>query len=631
MNDEQKKNILSTLKQHFGHENFRDGQEILIDCVLSGRDCLGIMPTGAGKSVCYQLPAIMADGITLVVSPLISLMKDQVDALKENGIAAAYINSSLTPAQVDKVIELARNGKYKIIYIAPERLDMPSFLEFAKSVNIFMVTVDEAHCVSQWGQDFRPSYRKITTFINMLNRRPIVSAFTATATDEIREDIVHLLGLHSPETVITGFNRENLFFGVQKPKDKYFALLKYLHNNKDKSGIIYCSTRDTVEQVTQKLTEDGHSATRYHAGLSEIERTQNQEDFLHDRKTIMVATNAFGMGIDKSNVSFVIHYNMPKNIESYYQEAGRAGRDGTPSDCILFFAEKDVVTNRFFIDKTSDKNDLPPEMIEALKINDRELLKQITHYCHTSNCLREYILHYFKDPSTPQCDNCSNCKEDFQETDITQHAQKILSCIARMGERFGMSMVIAVLRGSKSQKVLNWRLDQIKTYGALADVSERYLKDITNHLVVEEYITLTNTEFPIAKLTPKSKELLFNGKQIFMKITKTTKDDTPSEKTSTKKSSTNHNKTKDESTVYEISYELLKKLKEVRMQIANKQGVPAFVIFADSSLIDMCRRMPITNDEFLKISGVGKYKLDKYGKEFLKIINEFKNTECNHA
>jgi len=595
------------LKQYFGYDSFRDGQEELIDQIMRGRDCIGVMPTGAGKSLCFQIPALLLEGITLVVSPLISLMKDQVQALGASGVAAAYINSSLTMNQTRKVLENARQGKYKIIYVAPERLDVPEFLDFAQKSSLSMVTIDEAHCVSQWGQDFRPSYLKINDFIDALPNKPILSAFTATATSEVKEDIVRILKLKDPFVMATGFNRENLYFEVQKPANKYKSVVDYLKNHPDKSGIIYCATRKAVEEVCENLTGDGYNAARYHAGLGEAERTQSQDDFLYDRKTIMVATNAFGMGIDKSNVSFVMHYNMPKNIESYYQEAGRAGRDGTPADCILLYGGQDVITNQFLIDNTNDKNELSFEALELVKEKDRERLKQMTYYCHSLDCLREYILKYFGDKPLPFCGNCSSCNANFEETEVTVDAQKILSCIFRMGERYGIKMVIDTLRGSRQEKILKLGLDKLTTYGIMAEIKEKRIRDIINHLVLNEYIVLTNSEYPVAKLTEKSKSLLSGSETLVMKIVK------DQEKPVKKQSKASRH-------LGSVDQDLFARLKGIRAGFAQKQQVPAFVIFSDATLIDMCHKMPRTKEEFLMVSGVGESKLKRYGDAFLGVL-----------
>ncbi|HZK39205.1 MAG TPA: DNA helicase RecQ [Clostridia bacterium] len=597
------------LKDYFGYVTFREGQEELIDNILGGNDVVGIMPTGAGKSICFQAPALIFEGITLVISPLISLMKDQVESLIVNGVPAAFINSTLSNNQTFQVIENAKQGKYKIIYVAPERLDAMGFIEFAQSQKIAMIAVDEAHCVSQWGQNFRPSYLKISEFIKSLSQRPVISAFTATATSEITQDVIHLLELQKPLVISTGFDRENLYFEVQKPKDKYKALIKHIKENPDKSGIIYCATRKAVEQVCDNLIADGHKATRYHAGLSEAERTTNQDDFLYDRRTMMVATNAFGMGIDKSNVSFVIHYNMPKNIESYYQEAGRAGRDGTPADCILLYSGKDVVTNQFLIENTNENNKLDPETLELVKQKDRERLKQMTYYCHSFNCLREYILKYFGDKSKSYCGNCSNCNTNFEEVEITEYAQKILSCIVRMGERYGVKMIIDTLRGSKAEKVLKFRLDEVKTYGIMAEVKAKRIREIIDYLLVNEYLEQTNAEFPVIKMMPKANEILFNGEKHMMKIAK-----------EQKKSARLADKR------IQVNNDLFNTLREIRLDFAKLNNVPAFVIFTDASLIDMCSKLPTTGKEFLDVSGVGKVKLEQYGDVFIEAIKTFKNS-----
>ena len=428
---------LAVLKEYFGHSEFRQGQEKIVDCLLSGKDALCIMPTGAGKSICYQVPALVFDGVTLVISPLISLMKDQVTSLVQSGISAAYINSSLNQAQYFRVLENASLGKYKIIYVAPERLVVPEFTELCYKIKISMVAVDEAHCVSQWGQDFRPSYLKIVEFIESLPCRPVVGAFTATATKAVKEDILKILKLNKPLVVTTGFNRRNLFFSVMKPKNKDTTLIDLIKERSEKSGIVYCSTRKAVEEVCELINQNGFSATRYHAGLSENERKENQEDFVFDRKQIMVATNAFGMGIDKSNVSYVIHYNMPKNIESYYQEAGRAGRDGSQADCILLYSPQDVFTNRFLIEKSEDNPELTEEEQYMVREKDFERLKQMTFYCTTNDCLRKFILKYFGDKTENYCGKCSNCLTQFETLDITVDTQKILSCIIKTGQRYG--------------------------------------------------------------------------------------------------------------------------------------------------------------------------------------------------
>ncbi len=457
------------LKKYFGHSVFRAGQERIIDSIMSGRDALCIMPTGAGKSVCYQIPALMLGGITLVISPLISLMKDQVTSLVQNGVAAAYINSSLTAAQYGKVLLNVMNGKYKIIYVAPERLDLPEFVSVCQNLEISFVAVDEAHCVSQWGQDFRPAYLKIAEFVSLMPKRPVVGAFTATATDSVRADIEKYLRLREPFKITTGFDRPNLRFTVYRPaaRDKRKKLTELLSGMRESSGIIYCATRKTVEEVCGLLISEGYGATRYHAGLSDAERKSNQEDFIFDRKPIMVATNAFGMGIDKSNVSFVIHYNMPKNIESYYQEAGRAGRDGESAECILLYAPGDVKTNELLINYSEANPSLSAEQQRAVHQKDLERLKQMTFYSTTNDCLRGFILKYFGESAAERCGNCSSCCTEFTEMDVTSEAQKVLSCVIRSGQKYGRRIIADILRGSKSERVTGSGLRQLTVYGLL--------------------------------------------------------------------------------------------------------------------------------------------------------------------
>lgn len=608
------------LNKHFGYTEFRQGQAPLIDSILSGQDVLGVMPTGAGKSLCFQVPAMILDGLTIVISPLISLMKDQVQALIANGIPASFINSSLTLHEMDEIIFDARNNQYKILYVAPERLSAEVFLRFATSVKISMIAVDEAHCVSQWGQDFRPSYLKINEFIEQLSSRPIISAFTATATEEVKDDIVDILRLNDPLIMATGFDRENLYFAVQKPVNKYESIMNYLKENPNKNGIIYCSTRKNVEEVCQNLTHDNYSATRYHAGLSERERTQNQDDFLYDRKNIMVATNAFGMGIDKSNVHFVIHYNMPKNIESYYQEAGRAGRDGSDADCILLYSGKDVVTNQFLIDKTSDQTELPSENLAKVKEKERERLKQMTFYCHSMECFRAYILRYFGERSSGFCDNCSNCQENYQTVDILEESKKIISCVYRMNERFGVQILIDTLRGSRNKRVLNFGLDRLSTYAIMKSDSRERIREIVNFLVINDFLILTNDEFPVVKLGEKHRSLLKSNEPFLIKVVDDKK---------RKESEIKREKSKIKQTFGDMDDELFIKLKSLRYKIASASNVPAFVIFTDATLVDMCRKKPKNDTEMLNVLGVGSVKLSRYGKDFLQVISEHSSSE-NH-
>lgn len=601
---------LAVLKEYFGHSEFRQGQEKIVDCLLSGKDALCIMPTGAGKSICYQIPALVFDGVTLVISPLISLMKDQVTSLVQSGISAAYINSSLTQPQYFRVLENAASGKYKIIYVAPERLMVPEFTELCYKIKISMVAVDEAHCVSQWGQDFRPSYLKIVEFIEALPCRPVIGAFTATATKEVKEDILKILKLNKPLVVTTGFNRSNLFFSVMKPKNKDTTLIDLIKERSEKSGIVYCSTRKAVEEVCELINQNSFSATRYHAGLSENERKENQEDFVFDRKQIMVATNAFGMGIDKSNVSYVIHYNMPKNIESYYQEAGRAGRDGSQADCILLYSPQDVFTNRFLIEKSEDNPELTEEEQYMVREKDFERLKQMTLYCTTNDCLRKFILKYFGDKTENYCGKCSNCLTQFETIDITVDTQKILSCIIKTGQRYGKKMICDVLRGSKNERLLRFKLDNQSTYGIMKDSSEKRIRNIIEHLEQIGFIFSEGGEYPVLKVSATSYGVLKGKSPLSMKIPKEQKKEP---KPAVKAADINA----------VIDKDLLDELKQLRRKLAIEKNVPAYIIFSDATLTDMCKKLPITSEEFLTVSGVGKTKLAQYGEIFLDTINNY--------
>lgn len=597
---------LSVLKDYFGHDSFRDGQEQIVDALLDGRDALCIMPTGAGKSMCYQIPALLFDGVTIVVSPLISLMKDQVGSLVQSGVPAAYINSSLSYPQFLRVLSNVEHGKYKIIYVAPERLLTDGFLDTCKKIKISMVAVDEAHCVSQWGQDFRPSYLKIVSFIKSLENRPIVGAFTATATNDVKEDIKKILRLENPFEITTGFDRPNLFFGVIKSSSKDEKLIDLIRERGDRSGIVYCATRKNVESVCELLCDNGFSATRYHAGLDEYERRKNQEDFVFDRKNIMVATNAFGMGIDKSNVTYVIHYNMPKNIESYYQEAGRAGRDGGEADCILLYSPKDVRLNRFMIENSEGNDELTIEENEQIRERDFERLKHMTFYSTTNDCLRGFILRYFGGDKKAYCGKCSNCLSVHKLVDVTIDAQKIMSCIARTGQRYSKTVICDVLKGSKSEKILKAELNNQSTYGIMKEVTARHIFGTIDFLAEKEYISADN-ETEALKLLPKSRDVLFGRERLVMKkvensekVVKTHRPEVP------------------------VNSELLDALKALRKSIASKKSVPAYVIFTDATLIDMCKKCPETPDEMLEVSGVGRTKLEKFGKEFLEVIAKFR-------
>ncbi|MGB8454819.1 MAG: DNA helicase RecQ [Anaerocolumna sp.] len=618
---------LELLKKYFGYDEFREGQEELVESITKGTDTLGIMPTGAGKSICFQIPALMFGGITLVISPLISLMKDQVTTLNLAGIHAAYINSSLTAGQNRLALQYAREGRYKIIYVAPERLVTEEFLDFAVHTEISMVSVDEAHCVSQWGQDFRPSYLKIVEFLDKLPKRPVLSAFTATATKEVSEDIVKILRLQSPNVKLTGFDRSNLYFAVQTPKDKYEVVKNYISENKEQSGIIYCLTRKVVEEVCRRLSEEGYPVTRYHAGLSDAERRNNQDDFIYDRKPIMVATNAFGMGIDKSNVRFVIHYNMPKNIESYYQEAGRAGRDGEPAWCILLYSGQDVVTNQFFIDNNKDNEELDYNTLNAVKERDRERLKKMTFYCFTNECLRDYILRYFGEYGSNYCGNCSNCDTQFEESNVTQMAAKIIGCVNGCRQRYGMGVIADTVHGGKTAKLKQYRMEENEFYGSLSGESVYRIRQVMNHLILKDYLYLTNEEYSILKLTDKSKTVLDGTDEIIMKfakereILKKEKVKKSKFKPAMNKDSGNAGSNKNFEEADEELFELLRKL---RSEIAREEKVPPYIVFSDKTLIELCFHVPVTEEEMLNISGIGKFKFEKYGERFMDVIKEYR-------
>ena len=599
--------LQNILKTYFGYDEFKNGQDKLIESIIEGRDALGIMPTGGGKSICYQLPAIALDGITIVISPLISLMKDQVDSLNELGINAAFINSTLDNGEFLQILEGIRGNSYKIVYVAPERLNTDSFINLVKDIRISLVAVDEAHCISQWGHDFRPSYLEIPRFINSLKQKPAVAAFTATATKEIIKEIKRLIGLRNPIEVTTGFDRPNLYYQVLKVSNKSKFLIEYLNENfKTESGIVYCATRKSVESLVKILNDKGFSAVGYHGGMNSEERQNNQDEFILGNKRLIVATNAFGMGIDKPDVRFVIHYNMPKNMEAYYQEAGRAGRDGEKSDCILLYSASDIVKQKLMI----QNHDIDPKRQEMLYKN----LQYLVNYCNTNDCLRNQILNYFdEDFASDKCKNCSNCIDSSEMVDITLEAQKILSCIYRVSQRYGANMVIQVLRGSKNKKVLEARLDNVSTYGIMKEYSDSAISEIIMTLVSSGYIHMTHDKYPVLKLTSKSADVLSGKIKLHHKKHLLQKKD---EKEKASKSIKGGN--------IDFDIELFEKLKQYRYKIAQEKGLPPYVIFHDIALKEMAAYLPVNKESFLEIKGVGEKKYENYGEGFIDIIKEAK-------
>lgn len=600
------------LKEVFGYADFRPGQEELIGALLADGDALGVMPTGGGKSLCFQIPALLLDGVTIVVSPLISLMKDQVGALTQAGVAAAYVNSSLTAAQLSRVYRNLRAGAYKLLYVAPERLLSEEFLSVVRACRIPLVAVDEAHCISQWGQDFRPSYLRIAEFLEQLPFRPPVAAFTATATPRVREDIAMLLKLREPLELCTGFDRPNLYFEVQRPRDRRAALLEFVRERPGRSGIVYCLTRADVEEVCAELQTKGYAATRYHAGLLDSERRANQEVFQSDQAAIMVATNAFGMGIDKSNVSYVVHVGIPRNMESYYQEAGRAGRDGSPAECLLLYSAKDVALQRFFIANSEADEQMDAEQLAQYRAAELDRLRQITFYAATRDCLRGFILQYFGESPLDFCGNCFNCANHFESVDCTVPAQKVLSCVKRMGERFGMGMLIDTLRGAKTARLLELGFDGLSTYGALRDMDAHAIRALTDALLQAGYLELTEARYPVLKLGPKARELLLGNEPFYTHMPK------PEQQEASAKPGARRRLVEDA---------LFERLRKLRAGLAAEQNAPAFLIFSDATLRDMCAKMPSTRAAFLGVNGVGQAKLARYGDAFLQEIKAYRSGE----
>lgn len=607
------------LKTYFGYDAFRGGQEELIDGILAGKDVLGIMPTGAGKSLCYQIPALLLDGVTVVVSPLISLMNDQVRSLNKAGIRAAYINSSLTESQVSKVMRQTEDGAYKIVYVAPERLETEWFRRVVEKLTIPLVAVDEAHCVSQWGQDFRKSYLEISAFVDSFPKRPIVAAFTATATDLVRQDIIRLLDLHEPQVTATGFDRPNLFFDVRHSKQRLREVIAYVKEHRDVSGIIYCATRKNVEQVHEELWKAGISAARYHAGIGNEERKKSQDDFIYDRVNVIVATNAFGMGIDKSNVRYVLHYNMPQSLENYYQEAGRAGRDGEPAECILFFRKQDVVINRLLLSHKDNEEFL--EDGQEIDQYDEYRLRQMERYACTADCLRGTILKYFgQDVEQENCGNCGNCTGEFEVVDMTEQAKQGINCIYETRQRFGVKKIVAILRGSKAKWIQDNRYENLRTYGVLAEESEAELLQMFERLLFEGYLAATQDRYQVLKLTNRIKEL--NERPLVVR--RSTKRQTEADrqgKTRQKQS---------RASLDERGQNLFERLRALRMEIAKEEKIPPYIVFSDKTLVQMCILLPSNRDEMLAVSGVGVRKWEAYGKRFLQVVQRFRKEQDGH-
>ena len=612
--------IHAILKSVYGYSAFREGQEDVIGAILDGRDVLGVMPTGAGKSLCYQIPALAMEGCAIVISPLISLMKDQVNALTQAGVPAAFLNSSLSERQTAAALSNARGGKYKIIYVAPERLLTGRFLSLAAEMNLSMIAVDEAHCISQWGQDFRPAYLDIPEFIRRLPARPRLCAFTATATERVRADIRRLIGLREPLELVTGFDRPNLYYRVLRPANKREALTELLNGYRGMSGIIYCATRKQVEEICDSLKRDGFRAARYHAGLSDDERRRNQDAFAMDDSGVMVATNAFGMGIDKSDVRFVIHYNMPKDIESYYQEAGRAGRDGERADCVLLYSAQDMITQSFFIDHMGEESNLSPEDAAKLREQARARLIAMQGYCRTDGCLRAYILRYFGEKTAGKCDRCGNCARPAAQIDVTPVALNIVKCVSECGQRFGASVVAAVLAGSREERLLQYRLDRLNSYGALSQYERASISQLIDRMVEKGFLKRVGDEYPILKLGANARALVDGSMRM--------KDySLPAVKGETAKKRRVARATKREAEVTTESEALFQALRKLRTKIAEEKHVPPYVVLTDAALRDMSAKRPHGREDMLLVSGVGEAKMKAYGERFLQEIAKFEKGE----
>ncbi|WP_391573710.1 DNA helicase RecQ [Cohnella sp.] len=595
---------LDALKTYYGYDRFRSGQERLIEAILDGRDVLGIMPTGAGKSICYQIPALLLDGVSLVVSPLISLMKDQVDSLNAAGIEATYINSSLSASETSKRMRDVAAGHYKLLYIAPERLESEQFRAMIRRLEVPLIAVDEAHCVSQWGHDFRPSYMTIVRLLQDIEPRPVMAAFTATATDVVKDDIVERLKLRDPARVTTGYARSNLAMSVVRGADKRDFVERYIREHSDQAGIIYASTRREVESVYSFVRGLGVPVGKYHAGLSEEERAETQEAFQRDDLQIIVATNAFGMGIDKSNVRYVIHNNMPKNLEAYYQEAGRAGRDGDPGECVLLFSAQDVVTQKFFIEQS--------EADEERKRNDYRLLNDMVQYSHTGDCLQLAIVRYFGEENGQACGTCGNCTDTRESKDVTEEAKFIFACISEMKQRFGVTLTAKVLRGANDAKIKQFNFDRLRSYGRLKHMAEKPLVQLIHALVADGYLRMSDTAYPVVQLMEPVLAVMRGEELVYQKV----EPDTPPASRSRSRGSG--------SSAPVANVELFNALRQLRKQIADSEGLPPFVIFHDATLREMCEAMPESEREMRSVKGVGAAKYEKYGLAFLQLIQEYR-------
>lgn len=601
------------LKRYFGYDSFRPGQEEIVSALLAGRDALAIMPTGAGKSLCYQVPALLLPGLTLVISPLISLMQDQVKGLNAAGIHAAFINSSLTETQIARALDLAAEGSYKLVYVAPERLESPVFRSFAAGADISMVTVDEAHCISQWGQDFRPSYLKILDFIDSLPRRPIVSAFTATATREVKDDIVCTLRLHDPKVLVTGFDRPNLYFQVERTRRKDDFVIQYLRGHPGESGIIYCATRKNVDKLQELLTEYGFAATKYHAGLPAEARRKNQNDFIYDTAPVIVATNAFGMGIDKSNVRFVLHYNMPQSMENYYQEAGRAGRDGLPSQCVLLFSAQDVIINKFLLDK-KDFAEMDDEEADLLRQRDLQRLQTMERYCQTTECLRNYILAYFGEHPTAPCGNCGSCNNDFDEVDMTDAAKWMINCVAELRGRYGKAILFGTLQGANRARLRELGAERFKSYGRMKDIPRETLERLLAQLLEDGYLVQSDDQYAVLHIGDIAP--LKAGGQVLVKL--------PPQREPEQARAPKPKRRSPMDALTSAGLELFNQLRQLRFDTAQREGLPPYVVFGDKSLVDMCLRAPRRAEDMLGIYGMGERKYEKYGAAFFAVIDAYR-------